>query len=134
MNHRRHQTQHAARALEFIQSRPVVIEPVEQLRMDRIRRFDPALIFRLAGLGRKLLGVLAVLVRECLNDRVASGEEIGVPDRLEQSPADDLKALFRAGRAPGCFDPLDDVLQTLQRGQTTLAANLILRRGDAYHQ
>jgi hypothetical protein len=27
---------HAARPLEFVQARPIVVEPVEQLRMDRV--------------------------------------------------------------------------------------------------
>jgi len=40
MNHRRHQAQHAAGSLEFIQSGPVVVQPVEQLRVDPIIEKD----------------------------------------------------------------------------------------------
>ena len=47
VNDRGHQPQHATGALEPVQRRPVVVQPVEQLRVDRVRRRDPLLIRRL---------------------------------------------------------------------------------------
>ena len=38
VNDRGHQPQHATGALEPVQRRPVVVQPVEQLRVDRVRR------------------------------------------------------------------------------------------------
>ena len=39
-DHRRHQTQHAAGALEAFERRPVLVQPGEQLGVDRVRPLD----------------------------------------------------------------------------------------------
>ena len=51
---RRHQPQHAARALELVERRPVAVEPVEQLGMDRVGGGEPPLVVALARLEREL--------------------------------------------------------------------------------
>ena len=55
VDHRRHQAQHAARALELHQRGPVGVEPVEDLRVDRVGRLDALLVVGVAALGRELL-------------------------------------------------------------------------------
>ena len=65
---RRHQPQHAAGALERHQRRPVRVQAVEDLRMDRICGADPLLVVGVAALGRKLLVLRAVEVRERAGD------------------------------------------------------------------
>ena len=127
MNHRRHQAQHAAGPLEFVESGPVVVQPVEQLRVDRICRAHPALILRFARFGRELLRELSVLVRECLHYRIARSEQFRIGDGLEQTPPNNFKPLFGACRTPRGLDAFDHVLQSLQRSQATLAADLVLR-------
>ena len=44
VDHRRHQAQHAARALELEQRGPVGVEPVEDLRVDRVGGLDALLV------------------------------------------------------------------------------------------
>lgn len=53
MDDSRHQSQHTASALELHQRRPVVVEPVEYLRVDRIGRFNALLVIRITTLWRK---------------------------------------------------------------------------------
>ena len=55
VDHRRHQAQHAAGALELHQRGPVGVEPVEDLRVDRVGRLDALLVVGVAALGRELL-------------------------------------------------------------------------------
>ena len=56
---RGHQPQHATGPLEPVQRRPVAVQPVEQLRVQRVRRLDPLLIRRLGDPGRELGPVTA---------------------------------------------------------------------------
>ena len=124
VDHRGHQAQHAAGALELHQGRPVVVEAVEDLRVDRVGRFDPLLVVRVAAIRRELGLVLAVPVGEGAGDHVAVFEEIGIPNRLEEPPPNDLEPLLRARRPPGGFHPPDDVAQAIQRLAPPLPANL----------
>ena len=66
---RAHQPQHAAGALEPVQRRPVLVQPVEQLRVDRVRRLDPLLVGRLGDPGGELGPVPGVEVGERPRDR-----------------------------------------------------------------
>ena len=50
VDHRRHQAQHLARALEAFERRPVVVEPLEHLRVDRIARLQALRAARLPAL------------------------------------------------------------------------------------
>ena len=59
-----HQPQHTAGALEPLQARPVLVEPVEQLGVDRVGLLDPVLVVGVARLARELVGVLAVELDE----------------------------------------------------------------------
>jgi hypothetical protein len=123
VDHRRHQPQHAARALEFDQRRPVGIEPVEDFRVDRIRRADALLVVAFAALGRKLGLLRAVEIGEGARHDVPVLELRRVGKRLEQAPANDLEALFGARRAPRGFDTPDDVAQPVERLAPARAAD-----------
>ena len=71
VDHRRHQAQHAAGALELHQRRPVGVEPVEDLRVDRVGRLDALLVVGVAALGRELLVLRPVEVGEGARHHVA---------------------------------------------------------------
>ena len=126
VDHRRHQAQHAAGALELHQRGPVGVEPVEHFRMDRIGRLDPVLVVEVAALGREFLMLGPVEVVEGAGDRVAR-DELGLFDqRLEQPPPDDLEAFLGAGRRPRRLHPPDDVAQPRQRRPAARAAHLLV--------
>ena len=71
VDHRRHQAQHAAGALEFHQRGPVGVEAVEDLRVDRIGRLDAFLVVGVAALGRELLVLRPVEIGEGPRHHVA---------------------------------------------------------------
>ncbi len=71
MDHRRHQAQHAAGALELHQRGPVRVEPVEDLGVDRVGGHDPLLVVGVAALGRELGALRAVEVGEGAGGHVA---------------------------------------------------------------
>ena len=68
---RRHQPQHAAGPLERHQRRPVRVQAVEDLRMDRVCGRDPLLVVGVAAFRRELLVLTAVAVGERARDDVA---------------------------------------------------------------
>ena len=100
VDHRRHQAQHAARALEFHQRGPVGVQPVEDFRMDRVGRLDALLVFGFAALRRKLGLLVTVKLGEGARHDVAILELRRVGQGLEQAPAHDLEALLGTGRPP----------------------------------
>ena len=124
MDHRRHQAQHAAGALELHQRGPVGVEPVEDLRVDRVGRLDPLLVVGVAALGRELLVLRAVEIGERARHHVAVLELRRIDQRLEQPPAHDLEALLGARRPPRRLHPPDDVAQPVERLAPALAAHL----------
>ncbi len=119
----RHQAQHAAGPLELVQGGPVVVEPVEQLGVDRVGHLDPALVVGLPALRRKLLLLRAVQLREGAGHGVA-GHELLAGQGLEQPAADDLEALVGTGRPPRRLDAADGVLEPRQAPCAPLAADL----------
>ena len=71
MNDRCHQPQHASGPLEPVQRGPVVVEPIEEFRMDRVGHLDSVFVGSVfAGLW-KLLMLLGVHVGECTGHRIA---------------------------------------------------------------
>jgi len=128
-----HQPQHAARSLELVQRRPLVVEPVEELGMDGIRGGDPPLVVRLATRGWDLRSLRSVEIGEVTNDRVALR---GLVRRyvFEKSTANDLKALIGTRGAPRGLHSSHDVLKTLKRRLTALTANLDVRGRDGHDQ
>ncbi|EXI71444.1 MAG: hypothetical protein AW07_03673 [Candidatus Accumulibacter sp. SK-11] len=128
VDHRRHQPQHAARALEFHQRRPVGIQPVEDFRVDRVRCPDAFLVVGFAALGRKLRLLRAVELGEGARHHVPVLELRRVGKWLEQAPANDLEAFFGTGRPPRGFDTPDDVAQPVERLAATRAADFDIVR------
>src|SRR5438552_1694122 len=100
MDHRRHQAQHTARALELHQRGPVGIEPVEDLRMDWERSLDALLVVGVAALGRKFRALRAVEVRERARGYVTLLKMLRPRQRLEQAPPHDLEAFLGTRRPP----------------------------------
>ena len=124
VDHRRHQAQHAARALELHQRRPVGVEPVEDLRMDRVGRLDALLVVAVAALGRELRLLRAIEIGEGARGhvallelrrarraaRTAAGARSRSPPRRSPAattipPARPRCAAGRAPRARGCRPP-----------------------------
>ena len=107
---RGHQPQHATGPLEPVQRRPVAVQPVEQLRVQRVRRLDPLLIRRLGDPRRELGPVLRVEVGEHPGDRADVRLRVG-PRILEQPLPDDRERLHRRRGPPLVGDPVDHLLQ-----------------------
>src|SRR5208337_3350546 len=104
MNDGRHQAENAASPLELVEGRPVVVQAVEELGMDRVRHFDPALVVNLPAVERELLLLGPV--------KFGEGSGYGITRHvllagqgLEEPTANDLEPLVRAGRAPRGLDP-----------------------------
>jgi hypothetical protein len=55
-----HQAQDAARALEALEARPVLVEAVEQLGVDRVGLLDAVLVVAIARLAREVVGMAVV--------------------------------------------------------------------------
>src|SRR5947209_8855485 len=110
MHHGSHQAQDAARALEFLNARPVVVEPVKEFGVYRVGGLDAPFVFRFAAISRELLWLAAIEVHEGPGHAIARGEEGGLRNGLKEASAHDLEALFRVGRPPWRFDASEDVL------------------------
>ena len=125
-----HQPQDAARALEALEARPVLVEPVEQLRVDRVGLLDPVLVGRRraprAGSRRRAGGTSRRTPRAvALIDASASASGCD-----EQPLADDVVGLVRRRGPPLVGDAPHDVLQPLQRLEAVRAADLLGVAGD----
>src|SRR5260221_4903568 len=96
-----HKAQDTTGPLETVQLGPVVVKSVEQLGMDGISGFQAALVVPLSRVGWKLLRLGTVQVGEGPGDRIAGSEVLLLGDRLEETAAHNLKALFGAGGSPG---------------------------------
>ncbi len=125
-----HQAQDAARALEALQARPVLVEPVEQLGVDRVGLLDAVLVAAVARLARELVGVTVIHLDEATGRRADRCERVGV-GRDEQPLADDVVRLVRGRGPPLVGDAAHDVLQALERLEAVRAADLLGVPGDA---
>src|SRR5664280_3147094 len=118
-----HQPKDTAGALEALQRGPVLVEPVKQLRVNRVRRPDPTLIRRLAALARELTTVFGVELHESPSH--GGDVPLGIRPRLdEQPPPHDLERLVRCRWPPLVRHPANDVLQPRQRLPTVQATDL----------
>jgi hypothetical protein len=123
VNHRGHQAQHAARALELHQRRPVVVESVEDFGMDREGGLNAPLAVAGAAIGREFGRLRSVEIGEGTRGQVALLVEIA-RDRLEQASAHDLETIFRRRRPPRGFHAPDDVAEAVERLTAANAADL----------
>ena len=124
VNHGRHQPQHAARALELHQGRPVRVQAVEDLGMDRIGGFDPLFVVDVPTLRRKLLVLGPIELRKCPRDHVPVLELRRVRERLEEPSPHDFEAFLGTCRPPGRLDASDDVPQAIERLAPALPTDL----------
>ena len=118
-----HQAQHPAGALELLQRRPVVVEPVEQLRVDGVGGLEPVLV--LAAL--HVAGELAVVLAVEADELPGHGRDVGAcggVGLLEQAASHDLERLDRGRRSPVVGGTSDHVLQLLKRSLPVGAADL----------
>ena len=98
-----HQTQHAARPLEFFKRPPTRVELVKELWMNGVCLFQLAAIIFVSAALRKIIRILAIELRELLQ-RIVLVMVLVARNFLEQAPADDLVAFFLRGRSPRRFD------------------------------
>ena len=126
-DHGCHEPQHATGALESIDGRPVLVEPVEDLGVDRVGGLDAFDVGDLGALGREVGALAAVQLAERLGSCVTIGDSVGI-ERLEEPTTDDLEALVALGRLPLLGLASDDVGQAVQRLSTGDAADLEARR------
>ena len=124
VDHRRHQAQHAAGALELHQGRPVGVEAVEDLGVDGVGGLDALLVVGVAALGRELRLLSAVELGEGAGDDIAVPEVRRVGEGLEEAAADDLEALFGGCGPPGGLQTADDVAQAIEGFAAAGAADL----------
>ena len=110
--------------LELVERGPIIVESVEQFRMDGIGGLESPAISALAGGIRELLGLIAVEVGESADHRIARCEARRILNRLEKAAAHDLEAFLWAGRPPGGFYAPKGVLDALQGCLPTFAADL----------
>ena len=130
VNDRRHQSKHPTRALERHQCRPVGIQTIEDLGVNRVRGLQPLLVVGVPALRWKLLMVRTVEIGECARDDIAVPESGRVVERLEQAPPDNLEAFLSARRPPRRLDTSDHIPQPAERFPTTLPTHFdIVRLG-----
>ena len=114
MDHGRHQAQDTARPLELHQGRPVGIQAVEDLRMDRVGRFQSPFVLPLSATRREgVAGVGPVGLGECPARQGARIDPVGC-DRLEEAATHDLETLVRRGRLPVLGNAPHDVADARQ--------------------
>src|SRR5205823_770334 len=107
-----HEAQHAARALEALEARPVLVQAVEQLWVNRKGLLDAILVAAIPRIAREVVGVAVVHLHEAASRRVDRRERVGV-GRDEQPLADDVVSLVWGRWAPLIGDAPYDVLQAL---------------------
>ena len=128
---RRHQAQHAARALEPLQRGPVAVQPLEDLRMDRIVRLQPLQIAGLPALGREVAALLAVQRVERAAYVVAGRL---VVERQEEPSAHDFESFLGADRLPDRLHAAERVLDARQRLPARVAPDLDVGLRDGRHE
>ena len=124
---RGHQPEHATGALEPVKGRPVAVQPVEQLRVQRIRRLDPLLIRRIGDPRWELGPVLRIEVCEHPGNR--ADVRLRVRSRiLEQPLPDDRERLHRRRGPPLVGDPVNHLLQPGESLRPVKSADLKVGR------
>src|SRR5260370_30322355 len=127
MHSGRQLTQDPTSAVEFLNTCPVVVEPVKEFRVNGVRRFDTPFIFRLPAITRKFLWLTAIEVYKGLDHAIARGKERRLRDRLEEPPPHDLESFFRVSRSPWRLDASKDILKAHSRFPASFAARLGIR-------
>ena len=121
-----HQSENSTGALETFQRGPLLVEGVEQLRVNRVSPSDSVLVGAVSSLPGELVGELAVHL-DIGASRGTDGGQCGSVGELEEALLDDVIGLVRRVRAPLVGDSTHDVLKPLQRLKPVLTANLFCR-------
>ena len=106
-----HQLEHAAGESKAIDGRPVLIQPIEHLRVNWVGLCQPVVIAVPLAF---LLGSFAPsAMYASANARQTVSREAKSGDRLEQSPPNDLERLFRRHRLPECLHAAEEMFECL---------------------
>ena len=130
MNDRRHQAQHAAGTLESFQRGPVIVQAVEDFRVDGIAGNHPITVVHFFGVCRKITGVVLVHLAERRAHAVAGFRILAVE---EQAAAHHLKALIGGNRLPDRFHTTKGMFNGFQCVLSCFAADLDIRFRDRSH-
>ena len=114
-----HQLEHAASALESVNGRPVFIEPIEHLGMDRIGLHQSVVSTAPPGFRRELGSFGHIGIGKGATDRLTS---LLVTHRLEQSPPHDLERFFRGDGLPKRLHATESLFKCPKCGHAALAA------------
>ena len=138
---RRDELEHAACALEPLQSGPVLVQPVQKLRVERVAGADPLLVLRPRhrGVPREYRCVVPIHGHEV----AGHGRDHRPPLRvrlLEEPAANDFERLVLARRLPLVGDAANHVLKALEGQPPVRSPDLDLVStpgvggGDRHHQ
>ena len=105
-----HERQHAAGALEVLQSGPILIKAIQEFGVQRVGGTDAFLIGGAVHTGRIVFGALAIHVGEAPRGKCDLFLRLGIRF-LEKAFAHDFKGLITGGRPPLVGFAAHDVLQ-----------------------
>ena len=114
-----HQLQHAASALKAVDGRPVFVEPVEDLGVDRVCLHEAVVVAAFLGLGWEFRSFGNVGIGERAAHRVAG---LSVAHWLEQPPPHDFECLLGGHWLPQRLDAAEGLFESSQRRHAALAA------------
>src|SRR5699024_9512156 len=123
LDHGAHQPKDSTGPLEPFQGGPILVQPVEELRMDRIGTIDPFFVCALPHVGRQFTLIGPVIVDELARGGPYPSRGLGV-GFFEQTPSHDLEALYRTGRLPLMGGSSDDVLESFDRFDSVFPSGL----------
>ncbi|MNO82392.1 hypothetical protein D3C76_736650 [compost metagenome] len=127
-----HHLQDATGTLEVIEARPVVIQPVKYLRMNRVSLLQTFEVMAFLSFGRKFPTVSNVEVCELTTHLLSSQL---VVDPTEQTTPNDLKSLLSRHRLPQRLHTAEVMRKRLQSAHTALATRFFFglwQRGQHY--
>jgi hypothetical protein len=102
--------------------------------MHRVGRSQPSFVVSLAALGWEFLRLAPIQLGEGVNDGIALRKKHRLRNRLEESAAHDLEALFGSCWPPGRFDPAHNIPEALKGCASALSTNLDVRSRNANDQ
>ena len=116
-----HQFENTAGPLESFNRRPVQVEPVKKLRVDRIRLTEAVVIVSLLRFARQHGPFGHVGVSKGAADSSAT---LFVLDRFEQAAADDFKSFVGGNRLPESLHAAEPLFESRKGLRSTGATGL----------
>src|SRR6266536_46741 len=111
MHDRGHQAQYAASALEFLDTRPIGVEAVEEFGMNGIGVLETPLILCLPAGRGKFRGLAAIEIHESPHNGISRYKERRIDDVLKEPSPHDFEALFCICGSPGGLNTSKDVFE-----------------------